>query len=81
VVEHPPTISNSANEPAINDFFIPILPYAVTWALCPDRKPPHITEIVLAVHSCALSQFAQYPNKWTPGNPLTQPLHGRHALP
>ena len=80
-MEHPPTIKNSANEPAINDFFIPILPYGVTCANCHQRKPQHIKEIVLAVRSWALSQFAHYSNGWKPGQPVILPLHGRHVLP
>jgi hypothetical protein len=57
------------------------LPYAVTWANCRHRKPPHITQIVLAVYNWKLFQFAQYPNKLKPGGRETSPLHGRHALP
>jgi hypothetical protein len=55
--------------------------YAVAWAYGSDRKRPHITKIVLAVHNWKLFQFAQYPNKLKPGGRETSPLHGRHALP
>ncbi len=71
MVEHPPTSSNSANEPATSDFFIPILPMASLRANCLRRKPPHITKIVLAVHNWALSQFAQYRNQWKRREPGT----------
>jgi hypothetical protein len=57
------------------------LPCSVAWAICPDRKPPHIPKIIPAVHNWKLFQFAQYPNKWKPEGPETSPLHGRNALP